>query len=103
MRGEEGRSLFVFFEEKNMTLPSSFWGRGRGGKRMEVNQKQLAQYLGISSRRIRQLREDGVFRKADGKVAGYDLAKCIQEYIEYKVNAETGRRAYVSKEEITAE
>ncbi len=70
---------------------------------MEVNQKQLAQYLGISARRIRQLREDGVFQKADGKVAGYDLAKCIQEYIEYKVNAETGRRAYVSKEEVQAQ
>lgn len=70
---------------------------------MEVNQKQLAQYLGISTRRIRQLREEGVFRKTNEKVAGYNLANCIQEYIEYKVNAETGRRAYASKEEVQAQ
>lgn len=67
---------------------------------MEVNQKQLAHYLGISTRRIRDLRAEGLFKKADGKVAGYDLAECIQEYISYKVKAEAGRRAYLSKEEV---
>ena len=69
---------------------------------MEVNQKQLSQYLGISTRRIRDLRKEGLFQKTSNKVAGYDLARCIQEYIEYKVNAEAGRRAYVSKEEVQA-
>ncbi|MCM1122540.1 MAG: DNA-packaging protein [Eubacterium sp.] len=69
---------------------------------MEVNQKQLSQYLGISTRRIRDLRKEGLFQKVNDKVAGYDLARCIQEYIEYKVNAETGRRAYASKEEVQA-
>ena len=34
---------------------------------------------------------------------GYSLEKSIQEYIEYKVNAETGRRASISKEEVQAE
>ena len=70
---------------------------------MEVNQKQLSQYLGISTRRIRQLREDGVFQKRDGTAAGYNLEQCIQEYIEYKVNAETGRRTSASKEKVQAE
>lgn len=69
---------------------------------MIVNQKELAQCLGISSRRIRQLREEGLFQlsKAD---KGYNLEKSIQEYVEYKVNAETGRRASISKEQVQAE
>lgn len=70
---------------------------------MFVNQKQLSQYLGISTRRIRQLREDGVFKKKTDSAAGYSLEECIQEYIEYKVNAETGRRTSISKEEVQAE
>ena len=70
---------------------------------MEVNQKQLSQYLGISTRRIRQLREDGVFQKRDGAATGYNLEQCIQEYIEFKVNAETGRRTSASKEKVQAE
>ncbi len=67
---------------------------------MEVNQKELAHYLGISTRRIRDLRAEGLFKKVNEKVAGYDLAGCIQEYISYKVKAEAGRRAYLSKEEV---
>ena len=69
---------------------------------MTVNQKELAQCLGISSRRVRQLREDGLF-KLSQEGRGYNLEKSIQEYIEYKVNAETGRRASISKEEVQAE
>ncbi len=93
-------SLFVFFKKKNMTLPSAFWHMEKGMKTMQVNQKELAHYLGISTRRIRDLRAEGLFKRAAGKVAGYDLAECIQEYISYKVKAEAGRRAYVSKEEV---
>lgn len=70
---------------------------------MEVNQKQLSQCLGISTRRIRQLREEGVFQKKDGKATGYNLERCVQEYIDYKVNAEMGRSAYISKEEVLAQ
>lgn len=70
---------------------------------MEVSQKQLSQCLGISTRRIRQLREEGVFCRRDGKATGYNLEKCIQEYIDYKVNAEVGRSASISKEKIQAE
>lgn len=51
---------------------------------------------------MRQLREEGLFKLTqEGK--GYNLEKSIQEYIEYKVNAETGRRASISKEEVQAE
>lgn len=69
---------------------------------MIVNQKELAQCLGISSRRVRQLREEGLF-KLSQEGRGYGLEKSIQEYIEYKVNAETGRRASISKEKVQAE
>ena len=69
---------------------------------MIVNQKELSQCLGISSRRVRQLREDGLF-KISQEGRGYNLEKSIQEYIEYKINAETGRRASISKEEVQAE
>ena len=69
---------------------------------MVVNQKELAQCLGISSRRVRQLREEGLFHLSKVE-KGYNLEKSIQEYIEYKVNAETGRRASISKEEVQAE
>ena len=69
---------------------------------MIVNQKELSQCLGISSRRVRQLREDGLF-KISQEGRGYTLEKSIQEYIEYKINAETGRRASISKVEVQAE
>ena len=69
---------------------------------MIVNQKELSQCLGISSRRVRQLREEGLF-KLSQEGRGYVLEKSIQEYIDYKVNAETGRRASISKEEVQVE
>lgn len=69
---------------------------------MIVNQKELAQCLGISTRRARQLKDEGLF-KVNQPAKGYLLAQCVQEYIEYKINAETGRRASISKEEVQAE
>ncbi len=69
---------------------------------MIVNQKELAQCLGVSSRRIRQLREEGLFQVSKAE-RGYNLELCVKEYIEYKVNAETGRRASISKEQVQAE
>lgn len=69
---------------------------------MVVNQKQLSQCLGISTRQIRNLREDGMFQTMEGG-KGYNLEKCIQEYIEFKIKAETGRSASISKERIQAE
>ena len=63
---------------------------------MVVNQKELAQCLGITSRRVRMLREEGLFQSEE-KIRGYRLENCVQEYIEYKVNAELGRSAFISK------
>jgi phage terminase Nu1 subunit (DNA packaging protein) len=69
---------------------------------MIVNQKLLASVLGISSRRVRQLREDGFFFCVEnGK--GYHLEKCVQEYIEYKVNAEMKKGTSIDKEKEQAE
>ncbi len=69
---------------------------------MIVNQKELSQCLGISSRRVRQLRDEGLFQISKEQ-HGYVLEKSIQEYIEYKVNAETGRRTSISKEQVQAQ
>lgn len=69
---------------------------------MVVNQKELAQCLGITSRRVRALREEGLFQSEEN-VRGYRLENCVQEYIEYKVNAELGRSALISKEKVQAE
>lgn len=68
----------------------------------EVNQKTLAAALGISSRQVRNLREDGMFSHIPG-TRKYDLTKCVSEYIEFKVKAETGRGTYINKEKEQAE
>ena len=88
MRGEEGPAFFSFWDKKmGYFLPLSP-GFQEVKKTMVVNQKELAQCLGISSRRVRQLREEGLFHLSKVE-KGYNLEKSIQEYIEYKVNAET--------------
>lgn len=69
---------------------------------MIVNQKELAQCLGISTRQVRNLRQDGMFQQAAG-TRGYSIEKCVQEYIDFKINAELGRSASISKEKIQAE
>ncbi len=56
---------------------------------MDVTQKELAQILGISDRRIRQLSEEGFFQRGE-TTKKYNLGKSVQEYIRYKVEAETG-------------
>lgn len=69
---------------------------------MNVNQKELATMLGITSRRVRQLREEGFFSFAEnGKK--YSLEKCVQEYIEYKVKAETNSGTSIDVEREKAE
>ncbi|MEG1426363.1 MAG: DNA-packaging protein [Oscillospiraceae bacterium] len=69
---------------------------------MIVNQKELAQCLGISTRQVRNLKSDGMFVHPQN-AKGYQLENCIQEYIDFKINAEMGRSASVSKERIQAE
>lgn len=68
----------------------------------EVNQKTLAAALGISTRQIRYLREQGMFSFIEGKKK-YDLTSCVFEYIEFKVKAETGRGTSLDKEKEQAE
>ena len=69
---------------------------------MEVTQKMLAECLGISPRQVRNLKTAGLFRLPAGEKK-YNLEKCIQEYIQYKVNDETGRHTIVDKERVAAE
>lgn len=69
---------------------------------MEVNQKELAQCLDISDRQVRNLKKEGLFRTLkNGR--GYNLEECIKAYINYKINAEMGRRTSITKEEVQAE
>lgn len=69
---------------------------------MVVNQKELAQCLGISTRQVRNLRDEGLFRTVKGN-RGYVLETCVQEYINFKINAEMGRGASRSIERIKAD
>ncbi len=69
---------------------------------MVVNQKELAQCLGISTRQIRNLRQEGMFQTVKGD-RGYVLETCVQEYINFKINAEMGRSASLSIERIKAD
>ena len=55
--------------------------------------------LELLSRRVRALRGRGTLFRAKKNVRGYRLENCVQEYIEYKVNAELGRSALISKRE----
>lgn len=69
---------------------------------MIVNQKELAQCLGLSTRQIRNLRQEGMFQTIKGN-RGYVLETCVQEYINFKVNAEMGRSAQISIEKARAD
>lgn len=69
---------------------------------MIVNQKELSQTLGISTRQIRNLRSEGLFQTVENG-RGYSLEKCVREYINFKVNAELDRRTSITKEEVQAE
>lgn len=74
---------------------------------MIVNQKELADALGITSRRIRQLTEEyGLFENAKAEGSGrkkYNLSRCVQEYIDYKVDAEAPGGTNLIKEKEQAE
>lgn len=68
----------------------------------EVNQKTLSVALGISARQVRNLKEQGMFEFIPG-TKKYDLTKCVSEYIEFKVKAETGRGTSINREKEQAE
>lgn len=69
---------------------------------MEVTQKELASCLGITARQVRNLKENGMFVLPQG-AKKYDLAKCVREYIDFKVEDATGRGAAISKEKVSVE
>lgn len=69
---------------------------------MTVNQKELAQCLGISTRQVRNLKAEGLFQPTENG-RGYNLEKCVREYINFKINAETDRRTSITKEQVQAE
>lgn len=110
-RGERGA---VFCSEKNnfsgdfLPLRGAHL-RGKAGEKhlMEVNQKELAEILGLSDRRIRQLIKDyglfSAFEDGGKRQKRYNLGKCVQEYIAYKVSEETGRGTSKNKEEVQAQ
>jgi len=74
---------------------------------MDVNQKELAAILGLSDRRIRQLKDDfGLFQHeavGGNKIKKYCLEKCVPEYINYKLEAETQGSKNADKEKEQAE
>lgn len=74
---------------------------------MDVNQKELAAILGITDRRVRQLREEfGLFEKSltqGKKTKNYCLEKCVPEYINYKLEAEAQQGTTFVKEKEQAE
>ena len=63
---------------------------------MEVNQKQLAALLGISSRQVRNLKEQGLFEFVTDS-RKYNAEKCVQEYIDFKIKAEVGNGTNLPK------
>lgn len=74
---------------------------------MDVNQKELAAILGVSDRRIRQLKQEfGLFE--NGLSAGkakknYCLEKCVPEYINYKLETEAPQGTNYNREKEQAE
>ena len=74
---------------------------------MDVNQKELAAILGITDRRVRQLKNEfGLFSKglsSEKKQKNYVLEKCVPEYINYKLEAEVQQGTGYNKEKEQAE
>lgn len=73
---------------------------------MDVNQKELAAILGVTDRRIRQLKNEfGLFASQNGseKQKRYKLEVCVPEYINYKLEAEAQGGTSLSKEKEQAE
>lgn len=68
---------------------------------MTVNQKELAECLGVSPRNIRDISRDfGIFEKNEsGK---YELSTCIKEYIEYKLDLDSSRAKGLNLEALKA-
>jgi phage terminase Nu1 subunit (DNA packaging protein) len=55
---------------------------------MELSQKELAEILSLSTRRIRDLEEEGVFLRSESRK--YDLKNSIQGYLSFKIESSQG-------------
>jgi phage terminase Nu1 subunit (DNA packaging protein) len=55
-----------------------------------VSQKEIAEYLGITTRTIREYQEKGIIEKT--KSGQYDLKGCIQKVVEHLRGAAAGRK-----------
>lgn len=84
---------FLFFE-------SDFLNILRGEFKVELNRKQLAEVMDLSIRQIDNLRVQGIFEHIPG-TKKYNLAKCVQEYIQYKTKPQSG--SAIDKERESAE
>lgn len=64
-----------------------------------ISQKQLATALGLSSRQVRNLTDDGTFTRVrqQGQLV-YPLGDCVQAYVRYKIEREA--KGSASKETI---
>ena len=51
----------------------------------EVTVGELAQVLGLSTRRVQQYVSEGVFKKA--KRGAYPIADCVQAYVDYMIRS----------------
>lgn len=69
---------------------------------IEVNQKTLAEALGITTRQVRHLKEQGMF-EVNPVNKKYNLTKCVSEYIDFKIKAETRTGTALDKEKEQAE
>lgn len=69
---------------------------------MEINQKEAAALLGISTRQFRNLRDQGLFEFIKGSKK-YNAAAVVQEYIAFKIKKETGRGQSINLEAEKAE
>ena len=107
MRGAEG-PVFLPVKSKKIRhflplLPLK-WSENQ---KMDVNQKELAAILGITDRRVRQLKNEfGLFSKglsSEKKQKNYILEKCVPEYINYKLEAEVQQGTGYNKEKEQAE
>ncbi len=71
-------------------------------KREIVSQKRLAYLMSLSQRQVYRLQADGIIHR-DSEENGYDLRECSKNYLDYKLDSESGRRAAISKEQVQAE
>ncbi|MEE0433900.1 MAG: protoporphyrinogen oxidase [Peptococcaceae bacterium] len=57
----------------------------------KLSGKDVAQLFGLTTRRIRQLREDGVIR-SEGSPGKYDLIETVQSYIKHLSSKANGKK-----------